>query len=56
LIIACDMPVIDSIPASSHPASRSFSQLDARSPWKTKPERLIFPVFCYTTLIVRNFD
>jgi hypothetical protein len=29
-----DIPVIDSIPASSQPASRRFSTLEARRPWK----------------------
>src|SRR6516165_7980342 len=37
------MPVIASISRSPQPASRSFSQADARSPWKTKSSFLILP-------------
>jgi len=37
------MPVIASISRSPQLASRSFSQADARSPWKTKPSFLILP-------------
>jgi hypothetical protein len=41
--MAGDMPVIASISLVPHPASRNFSTLDARSPWKVRPSFLILP-------------
>jgi hypothetical protein len=43
VIIGGDMPVMASISRSTHPASRNFSTLDARSPWKVNSSFLILP-------------